>query len=253
MTLSIRISVILAITTLAFASAQAESILGQLPTSPERIVSTVPPNGDENPYGVTVVPAGFPKGGLLAPGDILVSNFNNNMNVQGTGTTIVSIAPGQSASVFFEGQAPLGLTTALGVLHPGAVAAAREAVADAQEAALGAAVKPGEIDDLLFAKPGDARGPGGIAGTMGDGHGRRQPGAEPRPSVVGKRLPLGALVNAPVIGGPAVRTVKLSLGCGTNPLIKATSSVPPKVAEPLTFIVSNSAGGPVVLLRMTIE
>jgi hypothetical protein len=121
MTLSIRISVILAITTLAFASAQAESILGQLPTSPERIVSTVPPNGDENPYGVAVVPAGFPKGGLLAPGDILVSNFNNNMNVQGTGTTIVSIAPGQSASVFFEGQAPLGLTTALGVLRAGFV------------------------------------------------------------------------------------------------------------------------------------
>jgi hypothetical protein len=121
MTLSIRISVILAITTLAFASAQAESILGQLPTSPERIVSTVPPNGDGNPYGVAFVPGGFPAGGLLAPGDILVSNFNDSNGVQGTGTTIVSIAPGASAKVFFQGKPGLGLTTALGVLRAGFV------------------------------------------------------------------------------------------------------------------------------------
>ena len=35
---------------------QGGSILGQLPTSPERIVSTVPANGDLNPYGVAFVP-----------------------------------------------------------------------------------------------------------------------------------------------------------------------------------------------------
>src|ERR1700689_5924650 len=124
MTLSIRISVLLAITTLTFASAQAdsiqaESILGQLPSSPERIVSTVPPNGDENPYGVAFVPRGFPAGGLLAPGDILVSNFNDGNGVQGTGTTIVSIAPGASAKVFFQGKTGLGLTTALGAVRAG--------------------------------------------------------------------------------------------------------------------------------------
>ncbi len=99
----------------------AESILGQLPSSPERIVSTVPPNGDGNPYGVAFVPGGFPNGGLLASGDIVVSNFNDSSGVQGTGTTIVSIAPGAQAAVFFQGQTGLGLTTALGVLRAGFV------------------------------------------------------------------------------------------------------------------------------------
>ena len=57
-----------------------------------RIVSTVPPNGDLNPYGVAFVPANFASGnGPLQPGDILVSNFNNSDNLQGTGTTIVRI------------------------------------------------------------------------------------------------------------------------------------------------------------------
>jgi len=100
----------------------AGSILAQLPTSPERIVSTVAPtNGDVNPYGVAVVPKGFPAGGMLAPGNILVSNFNNSTGGQGTGTTIVNIAPGAQATVFFQGQPGLGLTTALGVLRAGFV------------------------------------------------------------------------------------------------------------------------------------
>ncbi|MGD0040394.1 MAG: hypothetical protein ABSE84_08285 [Isosphaeraceae bacterium] len=67
------------------------SILNNL--SLPRTVSTVPANGDLNPYGVAFVPSVFPSGGLLTPGDILVSNFNNSINLQGTGTTIVKIAP----------------------------------------------------------------------------------------------------------------------------------------------------------------
>jgi len=97
------------------------SILGDLPTSPERIVSTVPANNDVNPYGVAFVPEGFGGGGPLHPGDILVSNFNNSMNQQGTGTTIVRITPGGVLSVFFQGEAGLGLTTALGILRSGFV------------------------------------------------------------------------------------------------------------------------------------
>jgi hypothetical protein len=38
-------------------------------------------------------PRVFPQGGLLKPGDIVVSNFNDMANVQGTGTTIVDVAP----------------------------------------------------------------------------------------------------------------------------------------------------------------
>jgi hypothetical protein len=90
-----------------------------LPT-PVVTVSTTPANGDVNPYGVAFVPAGFPTGGALNVNDILVSNFNNNQNLQGTGTTIVKIRNGVQ-SLFFQGTAPLGLSTALQVLKKGYV------------------------------------------------------------------------------------------------------------------------------------
>jgi hypothetical protein len=55
--------------------------------------STIPVNGDLNPYGVAFVPQNFPAGGSISPGDVLVSNFNNSNNVQGTGTTIIKLTP----------------------------------------------------------------------------------------------------------------------------------------------------------------
>jgi hypothetical protein len=61
---------------------------------PEIIISsTIPANGDLNPYGVAFVPPGFPSGGPLEPGDILVSNFNNSGNLQGMGSTIIKLRP----------------------------------------------------------------------------------------------------------------------------------------------------------------
>src|SRR6516164_9293151 len=63
--------------------------------------------GDVNPYGVAFVPRDFPAGGLLNPGDLLVSNFNNNQNLQGTGTTIIKVTPTGQTSLFFHGTAPL--------------------------------------------------------------------------------------------------------------------------------------------------
>jgi hypothetical protein len=98
-------------------------IVPNLPSTPDAKLTTVPTSGDLNPYGVALVPAGFPKGGLLKAGQILVANFNNSMNTQGTGTTIVSITPGQNPStapVFFNSQST-GLTLALGVLKSGYV------------------------------------------------------------------------------------------------------------------------------------
>src|SRR6185312_263279 len=55
--------------------------------------SSVPANGDLSPYGVAFVPEHFPGGGVIAAGDVLVSNFNSGANVQGTGTTIVQFRP----------------------------------------------------------------------------------------------------------------------------------------------------------------
>jgi hypothetical protein len=90
--------------------------------SPVRTVSTVPANGDVNPYGVAFVPKTFETGaGPLKHGDILVSNFNNKSNLQGTGTTIVRIPKVGSPTLFFQGNTGLGLTTALGTLQYGFV------------------------------------------------------------------------------------------------------------------------------------
>jgi uncharacterized protein (TIGR03118 family) len=102
-------------------------VLPNLANAPEQIVSTVPAtNGDLNPYGVAFVPQDIKPGGVLQPGDILVSNFNDSSNAQGTGSTIVRIGPNGQQSVFFNGATelpttPLGLTTALGVLKSGFV------------------------------------------------------------------------------------------------------------------------------------
>jgi uncharacterized protein (TIGR03118 family) len=97
------------------------AIVTALAKTTPQIFSTVPPNGDVNPYGVAFVPSNFKDQGLLHAGDVLVSNFNNKDNKQGTGSTIVRISPTGEHSVFFQGESELGLTTALGVLKSGFV------------------------------------------------------------------------------------------------------------------------------------
>ena len=84
--------------------------------------STVPTNGDLNPYGVAVVTHSKDR---LHEGDVLVSNFNDKANTQGTGTTIVEVAPNHTVRVFAQinaahlpGACPggVGLSTALAIL-----------------------------------------------------------------------------------------------------------------------------------------
>ena len=94
----------------------------------QTLTSTVPKNGDVNPYGVAVAPV---TQGLLTAGDVLVSNFNNHRNLQGTGSTIVEISPTTGNVTPFASLAPnklpgacpggLGLTTALVALSSGFV------------------------------------------------------------------------------------------------------------------------------------
>ena len=100
----------------------------QAPAPPHTITtiaSTVPANGDINPYGIVVVPRTT---GKLVQGNLLISNFNASSNFQGTGTTIVQISPGGQRSLFARINADrlpgtctggVGLTTALAVLRSG--------------------------------------------------------------------------------------------------------------------------------------
>ena len=105
-------------------TAFAQSFIGPL-NNVTTVVSTVPAKGDVNPYGVVRVDRTV---GKLVRGNILVSNFNNGSNLQGTGTTIMQITPGGAVSLFAEieasslpGDCPggVGLTTALAVLNKG--------------------------------------------------------------------------------------------------------------------------------------
>jgi len=122
---------------LAAAPAFAEPFIPRLINS-----STIPANGDINPYGVAFVPEQFPGGGTIAGGDVLVSNFNNGANLQGTGTTIVSlaphgpIAPPGTAVAFFTSGRP-GLSTALGVLRGGFVIVGNVPTTDGTIATIG--------------------------------------------------------------------------------------------------------------------
>ena len=119
----------------AGAAAQSPS---RLPFIPNNIItSTIPNNGDLNPYGVAFVPADFPADGTIAPFDVLVSNFNNAQNpqqtgnLQGTGTTIIdypfppgkAIASPGTTNPFFQSMDPsvTGLDTGLAALRAGFV------------------------------------------------------------------------------------------------------------------------------------
>ena len=93
--------------------------------------STVPSDGDVNPYGVAVVAQST---GALVQGGVLVSNFNDAANAQGTGTTIVQVRPDGTVSPFAQitqathtGPCPggIGLTTALTILPGGFVVVGR--------------------------------------------------------------------------------------------------------------------------------
>jgi hypothetical protein len=76
------------------AAAAGAAALQERPFIPRLVnSSTIPSNGDQNPYGVAFVPEGFPAGGALSPGDVLVSNFNSGGNLQGMGTTIIQLTP----------------------------------------------------------------------------------------------------------------------------------------------------------------
>jgi hypothetical protein len=108
--------------------------------------SGVPGNGDLNPYGTAVVPASV---GNLVAGNVLVSNFNNSSNAQGTGSTIVQVTPAGTVSQFAHittsslpmgASCPggIGLTTALVVLQRGWVIVGSLPTTDGTAATAGA-------------------------------------------------------------------------------------------------------------------
>ncbi len=88
------------------------------------LTSTVTENGDLNPYAVAVAPV---SAGRVLKDDVLVDNFNNISNLQGTGTTIIGYRPSTKETYLFArlpqhlAQCPggVGLSTAMTMLKSG--------------------------------------------------------------------------------------------------------------------------------------
>jgi len=106
--------------------AQAEETKGFLdtPRHHNTLTSSIPDNGDQNPYAIFVAPV---TAGSFQKDDVLVDNFNNDKNLQGTGTTIVDYNPASKTMKLFA-QIPkdlkgcpggVGLSTAMAVLKSG--------------------------------------------------------------------------------------------------------------------------------------
>jgi hypothetical protein len=88
------------------------------------VTSTVPANGDQNPYAIVIAPV---TAGKIQKDDMLVDNFNDRNNLQGLGTTIVNFNPTTKKLSLFAAiprnlaQCPggVGLTTAMTMLKSG--------------------------------------------------------------------------------------------------------------------------------------
>jgi hypothetical protein len=189
------------------------SFLGHF-THVSTVASTVPPgnslppsgDGDVNPYGVAVVHHSI---GKERRGDILVSNFNNSTNAQGTGTTIVEISPSGTQTVFAHvGQLAggTGLTTALAILPKGFVIVGSLPTSDGTSATAtaGALIILNSHGDVVrVLSGGDINGPWDLtAVSRGDDaavfftnvlNGTVQPGANPM--VPGNVVDMGSVVR----------------------------------------------------------
>jgi hypothetical protein len=88
------------------------------------LINTVPENGDQNPYALVVAPV---SAGTVKKDDVLVDNFNNSTNLQGTGSTIVDYHPDTKQMTVFatiprdlkECPGGIGLSTAMTMLKSG--------------------------------------------------------------------------------------------------------------------------------------
>ena len=88
------------------------------------LTSTEPDNGDQNPYALVVAPV---SAGTVQKNDVLVDNFNNGGNLQGTGSTIIDYRPSTGQMTTFAAiphnlpgcPGGVGLSTAMIMLKSG--------------------------------------------------------------------------------------------------------------------------------------
>ena len=107
------------------------------------VTSTVPANGDQNPYAMVVAPV---TAGAVQKDDLLVDNFNNRGNLQGTGSTIIDYRPSTGQTSTFATiphnlpgcPGGVGLSTAMVMLKSGWVIVGSAPSTDGTTKTLGA-------------------------------------------------------------------------------------------------------------------
>jgi len=133
----------LAVCLLSMAPALADPAF--LPTVKKHhlLTSTQPANGDQNPYALVVAPVST---GTVQKDDVLVDNFNNNGNLQGTGSTIIDYRPATGQMTVFAAiprdlagcPGGIGLSTAMTMLKSGWVIVGSAPSTDGTTRTLGA-------------------------------------------------------------------------------------------------------------------
>src|SRR5271156_5548806 len=123
---SVCVLVVIALSLAPAGAARADDPRGFLETVHRHVTltSTVPDNGDQNPYAIVVAPVAA---GKIQKDDVLIDNFNDLSNLQGLGTTIVDYNPTTKQTTLFAKlprhlpQCPggVGLTTAMTMLKSG--------------------------------------------------------------------------------------------------------------------------------------
>ena len=101
-------AVLLALTATSATAAPSMNRLAGLPD--KTLASLVAPNGDQNPFGIAVLPL---SSGNLTAGNLLVAEFSDQSGTAGAGTTILQVNPVTGkTSVFYQGgpvAAPVGI------------------------------------------------------------------------------------------------------------------------------------------------
>lgn len=102
-------AVLASVSAAGIAAASSQSINPTLPGyrlkfGTQFVASVVAPNGDNNPYGIAVVPL---TSGTLTAGNILVADFNSASGAAGGGTSIMQVNPTTGVSTVFASGLPI--------------------------------------------------------------------------------------------------------------------------------------------------
>ncbi len=198
----------------------ATSFLGGLRRQ-TTLTSTVPGNGDQNPYAIYVAPV---SAGKIHKDDVLVDNFNDKANLQGLGTTIVDYNPATKKMTEFAAipkkldgcPGGVGLTTAMAMLKTGWVIVGSLPSTDGTTATKGkgclVVLDPdGKVAGTITSS--NINGPWGNMAVIDDG-------AKATLFVSNTGFDVGAPTeNSPVVKKASVVRIELSIANGKPPVL----------------------------------